>query len=187
MSHPEAAGRGLLDCGVMHEPVPEGAVTVPLVEGGVALIDAADAERILRVLWHRHPQGYAVRPRGLEDGPGPALIYMHRLILDAPAGVPVRRRNDARLDNRRANLYLATGSQGLPSARLRRDNTSGCRGVTWCKRYGTWQAQIQVAGKRRFLGYFPSKEEAARAYDVAAREAFGEFARLNLPESTEPV
>ena len=63
------------------------AVRVPLTPTGVALIDAADAERILRVLWHRHPQGYAVRPRGLEDGPGPALIYMHRLILDAPAGL----------------------------------------------------------------------------------------------------
>jgi hypothetical protein len=61
-----------------------------------------------------------------------------------------------------------------------RDNSSGYRGVTWCRRYGTWQAQIQVAGKRQFLGYFAAKEDAARAYDVAAKDAFGELARLNL-------
>ena len=55
--------------------------------------------------------------------------------------------------------------------------------MTWCRRYGTWQAQIQVAGKRRFLGYFAAKDDAARAYDAAAREAFGELARLNLSDS----
>ena len=77
----------------------------------------------------------------------------------------------------------APGSQPRRlSAAMRQDNTSGYRGVTWCKRYGTWQAQIQVAGKRQFLGYFAAKEEAARAYDVAAQEAFGEYARLNLTD-----
>ena len=167
----------------MNEPVPAGAVAVPLTPDGVALIDAADAERILGQSWHRHTNGYAVRPRRAEDGPGPALIYMHRLLLEAPAGVPVRRRNEARLDNRRANLRLATLSQSRAGARLRGDNTSGFRGVTRSRRNGRWQAQIQVAGKRHFLGYYATKEAAARAYDAAAREAFGDFARLNLPES----
>jgi hypothetical protein len=169
----------------MREQVTDGAVRVPLTPAGVALIDAADAERILCYRWHLHPHGYAVRPRRAEDGPGPTQIYMHRVILDAPAGVPVRRRNESRLDNRRANLRLATLSQSRAGARLRGDNTSGYRGVTWSARNGQWQAQIQVAGKRHFLGYFASKEDAARAYDEAAREAFGEFARLNLPETTE--
>ena len=105
---------------------------------------------------------------------------MHRVILDAPTGVPVHRRNELRLDNRRANLRLATLSQSRADARLRSDNTSGYRGVTRSRRDGRWQAQIQVAGKRHFLGYFSYKEEAAQAYDAAAREAFGEFARLNI-------
>ena len=164
------------------EHIPEDAVRVPLTNGTVALVDMDDAERVLGYPWHRHTAGYAARARRTEDGPGPGTIFMHRLILDAPAGVPVRRRNESRLDNRRANLLLATESQSWAGARLRGDNTSGYRGVTWSKR-GRWQAQIQVAGRRHFLGYFPSKEDAARAYDAAAREAFGEFARLNLPES----
>jgi AP2 domain-containing protein len=165
------------------EPPPGGTVVIPLATGEVALIDAEDAERILPHQWRLHPDGYAVRPRRAADGPGPAQIYMHRVIMEAPAGVPVRRRNESRLDNRRANLFLATEPQSWADARLRGDNTSGYRGVTWTKR-GRWQAQIQVAGRRHFLGYYETKEDAARAYDAAAREAFGEFARLNLPESS---
>ena len=53
--------------------------------------------------------------------------------------------------------------------------------MTWAKKRGCWQAQIQVDGKRHFLGYFTVKEDAARAYDDAAVEAFGEFAQRNLP------
>jgi lambda repressor-like predicted transcriptional regulator len=68
-----------------------------------------------------------------------------------------------------------------PGSALRGDNTSGYRGVTWVKKRGCWQAQMQVAGTRHFLGYFAAKEDAARAYDDAAVETFGEFARRNLP------
>jgi hypothetical protein len=167
------------------QSVPDGAIRVPLTQGAFALVDADDATRVLRYRWHLHSCGYAARARRAEDGPGSGPMYMHRQILDAPAGMPVRRRPGAsRLDNRRANLRLATLSQSRAGFALRRDNRSGFRGVTWCKRYGTWQAQIQVAGTRHFLGYFESKEEAARVYDIAAREAFGEFAQLNLPEKS---
>ena len=164
-----------------HEPIPEGTIRVPLTRGAFALVDADDAERVLRYRWHLHSGGYAARARRAEDGPGSGPIFMHRSLLNAPAGMAVRRRpGSSRRDNRRANLRLATLSQSRAGASPRGDNTSGYRGVTWCKRYGTWQAQIQVAGKRHFLGYFSSKEDAARAYDVAAREAFGEFAQFNV-------
>jgi hypothetical protein len=126
-------------------------------------------------------QLYAARTRRAADGPERRVIYMHHQILNAPDGmVACRRPDSSRLDNRRANLGLATHSQSRITFALRRDNRSGFRGVTWAKR-GQWQAQIQVAGKRHFLGYFDAKEDAARAYDTAAREAFGEFAHLNFP------
>ena len=42
-------------------------------------------------------------------------------------------------------------------------------------------AKIRVAGHSEWLGYFSDETEAARAYDVTASRAFGEFAGLNFP------
>jgi hypothetical protein len=81
-------------------------------------------------------------------------------------------------DNRIANLREATRSQNQANSRIRKDNSSGSKGVIWERRRQKWEAQIRVNGKRRHLGYFTCKEEAARAYAAAAKQAFGEFARL---------
>lgn len=63
--------------------------------------------------------------------------------------------------------------------------TSRFKGVSKRKDYWKWRAAICVGprGKSKFisLGYFATEEEAAKAYDVAARERFGEFAYLNFP------
>lgn len=61
---------------------------------------------------------------------------------------------------------------------------SGFKGVSWAGgRINRWQARIMREGKRVFLGNFDTPEEAARAYDAAARELFGEHAWLNFPEA----
>ncbi len=68
----------------------------------------------------------------------------------------------------------------------RRDNTSGYRGVTKDNRVKThdvWVAQITGSGKTRRIGSFGTAEEAARAYDKAAQEAFGSEAKLNFRDS----
>ncbi len=164
------------------EPIPDGAIRVPLTRGAFALIDAADADEVLRYRWYLHASGYAARGRLVADGPGPKAIYMHRSILNAPDQMPVRHPpGTSRLDNRRATLRLATPSRSRSGLDLRQDNASGYRGVTWVAKRGRWQAQLQVDGTRHFLGYFAVKEEAARAYDAAAKEAFGDFAQRNLP------
>jgi hypothetical protein len=46
--------------------------------------------------------------------------------------------------------------------------TSQYRGVIWHKSNSKWEARIYEAGKQRFLGYFASEVDAARAYDMAA-------------------
>jgi hypothetical protein len=60
--------------------------------------------------------------------------------------------------------------------------SSRFKGVTWDKRANKWLAQIVVKGQGRSLGRYLDETEAAHAYDRAAREAWGEFARLNFPD-----
>jgi hypothetical protein len=59
-------------------------------------------------------------------------------------------------------------------------NTSGFKGVWWNKKAEKWKGQIQVDGKKIHLGLFSDPTVAARAYDEAATEHFGEFAHLNF-------
>jgi hypothetical protein len=62
---------------------------------------------------------------------------------------------------------------------------SNYRGVSWDKSTHKWQAQIQYDGKLHHLGRFEDEEEAARAYDRAARAQHGEKAQLNFPAEGE--
>jgi hypothetical protein len=110
-------------------------------------------------------------------------ILMHRQILNAPPHLLVDHRNTTSLDNRRANLRLATCAQNSCNARRDKSNTySQYRGVSFSKRKQKFFAEIRINGKKTWLGYFNSDEDAARAYDNAARKYHKEFARLNFPD-----
>lgn len=81
-------------------------------------------------------------------------------------------------NNKFANLRIATSRQNQCNQKIRRDNTSGLKGVSWDSKRNKWQAGIQIDGKRIALGRFSTKEEAYAAYCEAARRLHGEFARL---------
>lgn len=84
--------------------------------------------------------------------------------------------NGDRTDNRLSNLREATPSQNCMNTGIRKDNTSGAKGVSWHPQTGTWRASIKVNGKRHSLGLHPTVASAAAAYAVAARMKFGDFA-----------
>ena len=93
----------------------------------------------------------------------------------------VDHRNTDSLDNRRANLRLATHSQNSCNSRRDKSNTySRYRGVSFSKRKQKWFAAIRADGKKTWLGYFDSEEDAAKAYDTAAKKYHGEYATLNF-------
>jgi len=76
-------------------------------------------------------------------------------------------------------LRLATALQQQYNKRLQKNNTSGYKGVQRGRNGHGWQANIRAAGYTRYLGQYPTKEEAAAAYDRAARQYHGEFALTN--------
>lgn len=87
--------------------------------------------------------------------------------------------NGDRSDNRLCNLRRATHSQNMQNRRFQANNTTGFTGVVHHK--GKFGASIKIKGKRTYLGYFDTAEEAGAAYLVASREHHGEFARANRP------
>jgi hypothetical protein len=85
-------------------------------------------------------------------------------------------KNRDQLDDRIENLRVASKSQNAANCRIPSDNTSGHKGVSWCKQTGMWQVGLQCRKKRIWLGRFNNLADAALAYERGAREHFGEFA-----------
>jgi hypothetical protein len=167
-------------------------VRIPLIHskhpGHVALIDEGDYEHVRVHRWYYAPPhgtnrtGYAATTIRVEKGKWRS-IGMHRFVMDAPPKLKVDHENGNGLDNRRTNLRYATTMQNNANAAAYSNSKSGYRGVYWTERDHAWAATIHLADRVYFLGRYATAEEAARVYDAKAREFFGEFARLNLPES----
>lgn len=110
-------------------------------------------------------------------------IALSRVIMNAPKGTYVDHINHDTLDNRKSNLRFCNKSQNNYNQKLRSDNTTGYKGVHYIKtgnRRKRWGVIIKK-NKYIFLGYYKTKEEAAKIYDKTAKKYFGEFALLNFP------
>ena len=80
-----------------------------------------------------------------------------------------------KLNNQAGNLRECNKSENNYNSKIRKDNTSGIKGVSWDFSRKKWAAQIQVNRKKKMLGGFTDKQEAEKTV-VAARLLFhGEF------------
>jgi hypothetical protein len=161
---------------------------IPIEAGHVAIVNAADYEWVARYNWLllRGHNGKFYAHASVTGG----SLYMHRLIAETPAGYETDHINGNGLDNRRANLRIATPSQNSanmwkPQRPDGRPRTSIYKGVHWAKGSRKWVAKIEVSGCSKYLGSFTVEADAARAYDAAAEAAWGDFARLNFPRGGE--
>lgn len=156
---------------------------IPLTQGKFTIVDDEDFTLLSQWKWKYHRDrnngGYAVRTdysKGRRNG---KTIAMHRVLFPDIPGLHVDHINRDKLDNRKENLRRCTKSDNQHNARMRKDNTSGYRGVTWCKKRKLWLAMIRANGKPTPLGGFSDKKDAAIAYNIAASKYFGGFAHLN--------
>jgi AP2 domain len=159
-------------------------VEIPLSQGLVAIVDADMKARVLGMRpWHaivRPHTTYAKKSVRRADMRWTTL-YLHTFITGWPF---VDHINGDGLDNRRANLRPADNRRNQQNSRRPAANTSGFKGVFWeAGRCNRWRAQIRVDGRKVHLGLFDDPTEAAKAYDSAAANHYGEFARLNFPEA----
>lgn len=158
----------------------EGARTIELTKGKVALVDERDYARVSKYKWcigSGSTNLYAMRT--LTERGKQKTQLLHRFIMDPPDGLEVDHINGEGLDCRRANMRVCTHAENARNLGLNSRNTTGYKGV--CKPTGRkkWIASIFANGKHIFLGCYDDVEEAARIYDKAAQKYFGEFARLN--------
>lgn len=147
---------------------------IPLTHGKLAIIDDEDFEAVSKVPWCLSLQGYAV------TRDGNTTMKMHHFIMGKREGLEIDHINNDKIDNRRSNLRHVTHAQNCQNSAMRNDNTSGFRGVTYQMGRSAWKAQIYKDKKNHHLGLFPTKQEAALAYNKAAARLFGEFAKLNI-------
>jgi hypothetical protein len=155
---------------------------IPLTNGLFAIVDAEDYEWLSKYNWRTTggTEGYARSTIGGKN------IFMHRLIMNPPAGMVVDHINQNRWDNRRSNLRVCTQAENLRNRRSCR-GTSRFKGVHWNARIRKWVASICLNRQLMHLGYFDTEIAAAHAYDRKARELFGPFAYLNFPNPTRIV
>lgn len=161
---------------------------IPLSQGMFAMIDAKWLSEAQTYSWYvrRHWNTYYVLTNlsRLPNG-GRRLLSLHQLIwqlLGRKAG-PIDHKSGDGLDNRRNNLRPGPPKLNNANNTKRASATSKYKGVSWNLALAKWHAQIQIEGSKQHLGFFSDEEQAARAYDRAARKAWGSYAKLNFPSS----
>ena len=150
------------------------------IDGDSFIFDEEDLELVRSHRWYIS-NGYPVTRFG-----GGKYRKLSRMILglEDNAGDVDHRDGDTR-NQRRNNLRYSTHHENMANVKLRSDNKTGYKGVSWARSKKKYCTQIQSKGRHRFIGYFSTPIEAARAYDKVARSLFGEFARLNFPQVGE--
>jgi hypothetical protein len=148
-------------------------VQIPLTQHRSALVDPEDHAAFGRFRWcyraGRHGSaGYAVRHA--YAGGKARLSYLHRAVMDEPAGLCVIFRNGDGLDCRKRNLKAVSRQEACWHRRVRRDSVTGLKGVSRDAVNGRWYASITRRGRYRHIGTFGTADAALEAYRRAEEE-----------------
>lgn len=149
-------------------------IGVPLTKGHFAIVDAEDADAVLRHSWC-FDNGYAWAKINKRK------VALHVFLAQPDEGFWVDHISRNGLDNRRENLRVVSPQENAWNKPSLFGSTSRFKGVSWDASRGRWRAGIRINDKLKFLGRYNTEEEAARAYDAAVLEHAPDSAFLNFP------
>lgn len=146
----------------------------------VVLVDDEDYPWISTYTWQYNK--YVTRMDG--TGKERTSIYLHKQIaithnLIKTIDSIVDHKNRNTLDNQKHNLRPCTKAQNQANSSKSLGKSSQFKGVCWDSGRRKWMASIRVDRIMKNLGRFEIEQDAAIAYNNAAREYFGEYANLN--------
>lgn len=153
---------------------------IQLTQGKETMVDDEDYEELNKWQWFYKQHsggGYAQRNSEYVKGKVRRTIRMHRQIMGTPNGFETDHINGDKLDNQRGNLRIVTKSQNQWN-RKKQAGSSKYKGVYWNKNTKRWHVQLQMNGKKVWLGYYPTEHEAAAAYAAGVAKFFGSYGRL---------
>lgn len=162
--------------------------TIKLTQGYETIIDEKYFLILSQHKWYatkykKNNIHYAERNLPRKNGKQ-SKVKMHRLIMELEGhnikDNQVDHKDNNGLNNQIDNLRVCSHTENSRNSQKRKNNTSGYKGIT--RKNKKWQAKIKINGITKHLGYFFSKKDAAKAYDVAAIQYFGEFAHINFPK-----
>ena len=140
------------------------------------LVDADKYELIKNISWHFDNKGYVTG--NITINKKQHKVRLHRFITNCPENMVVDHINGDKSNNRMCNLRICSVKENIYNSGIQKRNTLNAKGVSMTHS-GTYQAQIQVDGKLKYLGSYKTIKEASDAYDLAAKKYFGKFAKLN--------
>jgi hypothetical protein len=164
---------------VSTHPQADGPQIIQVKNGPSALCDPKDFLLISSFTWRAERVGSLDCPVARVCG---HAMHMHHLALRSTQRLRVIHEDGNAFNNCHENLLSPYTSRIWTGKSFLENPTSRYKGVSKEMGAKKWRSNIGVRGAIIRLGSFETEEDAARAYDKAAREAFGPFACLNFPE-----
>ena len=150
---------------------------IQLTKNKIAIVDDEDYEYLNQFKWTAQKgwsTWYAKRA-SKKDGRHNTIL-MHRSLLNVTdKSILVDHINQNGLDCRRSNLRLANKTQNSVNSKIRIDNSTGYKGVSYDEKRRSFYACIYISGKTKSLGRYKTAGEASEAYEAKAKELFGDF------------
>lgn len=157
---------------------------IELSRGKVALVDSEDWEYLNKFNWHTSNSSSKHTPltswrayRKINK----RRVGMHNIIMNCPKGMLIDHINHDGLDNRKSNLRICTPAQNSINKRNSPLRNNNYKGVKWLEHQQRWCVRMgsTKSGTAKYVGTYDTEIEAAKAYNNAAIEMYGEFACLN--------